>query len=144
MSPRTCQWLPLHPTHSPAAISTGTPQLATTPGVPTEMAPGRTMLAGKCRRDFALMLVVHVYSRELPVLPVPWEDAVASPCLTRPGPRVSRAVSHWAHCFSRSTGSTLSLPPDCKPHPLQLCSVHGAGAAASEGGITRTLISYCQ
>lgn len=114
------------------------------PGVPTEMAPGRTMLAGKCRRGFALMLVVHVYSRELPILPGPWEDTVASPCLTRPGPRVSRAVSHWAHCFSRSTGSTLSLPPDRKPHPSQLCSVHGAGAAASKGGITRTLISYCQ
>ena len=98
------------------------------------MAPVRTMLAGKCRLGFALMLVVHVYSRELPILPGPWEDTVASPCLTRPGPRVSRAVSHWAHCFSRSTGSTLSLPPDRKPHPSQLCSVHGAGAAASKGG----------
>lgn len=64
------------------------------------------------------MLVVHVYSRELPVLPGPWEDAVASPCLTRPGPRVSRAVSHWAHCFSRSTGSTLSLPQTVNPTPV--------------------------
>lgn len=27
------------------------------------------------------MLVVHVYSQGFPVLPAPWEDTVAPPCL---------------------------------------------------------------
>lgn len=31
------------------------------------------------------MLVVHVYSQGLPVLPGPWEDTVAPPCLDAAG-----------------------------------------------------------
>lgn len=40
------------------------------------------------------MLMVHVYSQGLPVLPGPWEDKVASPCLDTAGsPRLLGHIS---------------------------------------------------
>lgn len=82
------------------------------------------------------MLVVHVYSRELPVLPEPWEDELS--CLDTAGPsRLLGRISLGPLFFPEARCQTVSLPPDCKPHPVTY-ALSMVLAPPPQGGITRT------
>lgn len=132
------QNVPLHPVPSPAALCT--PQLTDHPlGHLLRQVCEKHMLAARCLWRHGTRLLIWATDCGAlfnPAGPLPFSEGLGKilvPCgvsvLRRGpwGPQLPWASAHWAQCFPRGTGPTLSFTTKLIP------SAHapsGAGAAA--------------
>lgn len=131
--------------HKQSSVGQSPPKLPAETDAPKKHARWEVPVAARGSGLGPCFVVCAQYSQALTILPGPWEGPGECPWWDMgPGPLLPRLWLPRPSVSPEAEVQPQVLPLKCDPHVLVLCLVLVLPSAASGGGTTRTLISYCQ